>query len=163
MSVTSQTTKTPVIDFKLVSKLLTLLRPLTPSSSMPRLPADTAVLPTDDQYIGSPILGATQTLIQPAAESRIFTDHHTPELSFSGFTSASYEQHLAFMNTDSHPPNRNDAIDLPDIFQYAPPKTDVDAAGALVALYKTHITSLIDCVRWVSTACSETSIPCGTR
>ena len=148
MSVTSQTTKTPVIDFKLVSKLLTLLRPLTPSSSMPRLPADTAVLPTDDQYIGSPILGATQTLIQPAAESRIFTDHHTPELSFSGLTSASYEQHLAFMNTDSHPPNRNDAIDLPDIFQYAPPKTDVDAAGALVALYKTHITSLIDCVRY---------------
>ena len=97
---------------------------------MPRLPADTAVLPADDHYIGSPLLGAAQ--IQPAAESRIFADHHTPELNFSGFTSASYEQHLAFTNTDCHPPNRNDTIDLPDIFQYAPPKTDVDAAGALV-------------------------------
>ncbi len=113
---------------------------------MPRLPADTAVLPADDHYIGSPLLGAAQ--IQPAAESRIFADHHTPELNFSGFTSASYEQHLAFTNTDCHPPNRNDTIDLPDIFQYAPPKTDVDAAGALVALYKTHIISLIDCVRY---------------
>lgn len=42
----------------------------------------------------------------------------------------------------------DDVIDLPNINEYLPPKTDVDAAEALIALYRTHCTSLIDCVRF---------------
>jgi len=115
---------------------------------MPRLRTDAGILPTDDQSLDSPLFGSTNNL-PPAAESRVFTDYHTPGLHSDALpTASSYEQHLAFTTLDTTPPNKNDPIELPDIFDYAPPKTDVDAAGALVALYKTHITSLIDCVRY---------------
>jgi regulatory factor X len=39
-------------------------------------------------------------------------------------------------------------INLPDISQFCPPKTDEDAANALSTLYLTHVTSLVDCVRF---------------
>lgn len=153
MSVTSKTTEAPVIDFKYRAHhtpnfLLGAALTNRYYSSMPRLTADTAVLPTEDQSIGSPIL-ATLPNLQPTADSRVFTDYHTPGLDSSLQSTATfYDQPFAFTAIDAAPPNKNDPIELPDIFNYAPPKTDVDAAGALVALYKTHITSLIDCVRY---------------
>jgi regulatory factor X len=154
MSVTSKTTEAPTLDFKYRTHhrshrpyLLgaSLANPF--HSSMPRLTADTAILPTDDQSIGSPVL-ATPHKLQPAADSRVFTEYHAPGLDSSHSTASSYDQPFAFTTLDTAPPNKNDPIELPDIFHYAPPKTDIDAAGALVALYKTHITSLIDCVRY---------------
>jgi hypothetical protein len=39
-------------------------------------------------------------------------------------------------------------IKLPDISQFTPPKTDQDAADALSTLYLTHVTTLVDCVRF---------------
>ena len=156
LSVTSKTAEPPIIDFKYVelrhsdsgfqskSQLANCA-----SSSMPQLRTDTAVLQPDDQSLDSPLFGSTTHNLPPAAESRVFTDYHTPGLHSDALpTASSYEQYLAFTTLDTAPPNKNDPIVLPDIFDYAPPKTDVDAAGALVALYKTHITSLIDCVRY---------------
>lgn len=154
MSVTSKTTEAPTLDFKYRTHhrshrpyLLAASLANPYHSSMPRLTADTAILPTDDQSIGSPIL-ATPHKLQPATDSRVFTEYHAPGLDSSHSTASSYDQPFAFTTLDTAPPNKNDPIELPDIFHYAPPKTDVDAAGALVALYKTHITSLIDCVRY---------------
>ena len=59
-----------------------------------------------------------------------------------------YEQELKFppMGHDSF--EENVEIELPDIRNYVPPKTDVDAANALIALYRTHCTSLIDSIRY---------------
>ena len=116
-------------------------------NSIPRLAADTSALPADDQSYGSPEL-RPQNLSY--AESRVFVNYHTPGFSTPGLqTSPSYEQNLAFTMDDVlQPVSGNEVIDLPDIYEYAPPNTDIDAADALVALYRTHCTSLVDCIRF---------------
>jgi len=80
----------------------------------------------------------------------LFTDPYTAGFSHSGRTTTSetYKHTLKFP-----PPNQqqfldNDAIELPNIHQYVPPRTDIDAADALTALYRTHCTSLIDSIRF---------------
>jgi regulatory factor X len=45
-------------------------------------------------------------------------------------------------------PTPPEEITLPDIFQYVPERTDIDAANALSTLYLSHVTSLVDCVRF---------------
>lgn len=49
------------------------------------------------------------------------------------------------MNQTSH----DDAMNLPNIYQFVPAGTDNDLADALGALYRTHCTSLVDAVRYV--------------
>ena len=51
-------------------------------------------------------------------------------------------------------PNSNEAeVTLPELEAYVPPGTDLDTAGALKALYRSHCTSIIDSVRF----CKEKS------
>lgn len=134
------------INFRYVKSCTSFIElvPLTIShSSIPRLTADTAVL-GDDSPIASPTLAIP---ISAQAEGRAFVDHVTPGFHTPGVSTAnSYEQALIFsMNTlqsDSH------IIELPDIWAYASPKMDIDAANTLVALYRSHCTSLIDSVRF---------------
>lgn len=59
-----------------------------------------------------------------------------------------YKQHLKFPPPGFGTTQESDTIELPNIQNYAPPKTDIDAANALTALYRTHCTSLIDCIRF---------------
>jgi len=59
-----------------------------------------------------------------------------------------YEQILRFPVRSIGDVEGNDMIALPDIMPYCPPRTDADTAEALVALYRTHCTSLIDCIRF---------------
>lgn len=63
-------------------------------------------------------------------------------------TSLMYEQNLRFPPKEETPFNENEPIDLPNIHTYCPPKTDPDTAESLAALYRTHCTSLIDCIRF---------------
>lgn len=44
---------------------------------------------------------------------------------------------------------QGESLSLPPIQPYLPPRTDIDAANNLAALYRTHCTSLVDSVRYV--------------
>lgn len=43
---------------------------------------------------------------------------------------------------------QSDVLALPSIEQYLPPGTDADAAKSLSALYRSHCTSLVECIRY---------------
>ncbi|KAK3077030.1 hypothetical protein LTS18_011392, partial [Coniosporium uncinatum] len=90
-------------------------------NSMPRLQADTAAFPSQD---------------------------HVPEPSTSRFEGRPSFGRVYFPPADYESFQDPDTIELPDIHTYIPPKTDIDAADALTALYRTHCTSLVDCIRF---------------
>ncbi|KAE9965970.1 hypothetical protein EG328_009255 [Venturia inaequalis] len=99
----------------------------------------------EDQPLPSPELSAFHTSNRP--DGYIFVDppepgFHPPRL----LTSNMYAQHLEF----NPPPatQSSDVLDMPDIWLWASRETDVDAANALVALYRSHCTSLVDSVRF---------------
>jgi regulatory factor X len=110
---------------------------------MPRLAPDTAVLPADDEGFHSPPL-ETVTASQQA-DGRVYADAITPGFLPRGlYTSNFYKQSLSF----SPPDCPQDTITLPDINLYASFNHDGDAANALTALYRSHCTSLVDCIRF---------------
>ncbi|KAF2142967.1 uncharacterized protein K452DRAFT_225624 [Aplosporella prunicola CBS 121167] len=114
-------------------------------NTMPRLPADTAAFPTSDQGIDpQPKTYNTGS----ASRGRVFAEPHAPGYTQSRHTSSMYEQELKFPPPNQESFQENDSIELPNIHDYVPPKTDIDAANALTALYRTHCTSLVDCIRF---------------
>lgn len=112
---------------------------------MPRLPADTAAFPPQEQTF------ETKSSYTPnASKGRLFTDiysetYHSNE---SRPTSESYEYALRFATPEQMAPEDATSLVLPDIGPYLPERTDPDTAGALTALYRTHCVSLIDAVRF---------------
>lgn len=80
----------------------------------------------------------------------LFTDPYTAGFSHSGRTTTSetYKHTLKFPLPNEQQFPDNDAIELPNIHKYVPPRTDIDAADALTALYRTHCTSLVDSIRF---------------
>ncbi|KAF2095090.1 hypothetical protein NA57DRAFT_23992, partial [Rhizodiscina lignyota] len=115
-------------------------------NSLPRLPADAASFPTMD---GS--MDHQQSFQLPPAgtsQGRVFADPYLPGVNTrTSAASASYKQTLKFPPAEYSLPE-SESIELPNIHQYCPPKTDIDAAMSLAALYRTHCTSLIDCIRY---------------
>jgi regulatory factor X len=108
--------------------------------------ADTAAFRPQDQIPESQSSRFSQT----ASKGRLFTDIYSEEFhSHTGrLISESYDYELRFATPEQLAPEDNGAIILPDIISYLPPNTDPDSANALVALYRTHCTSLIDSVRY---------------
>ncbi|KAK5166747.1 hypothetical protein LTR04_000491, partial [Oleoguttula sp. CCFEE 6159] len=115
-------------------------------NTIPRLPADTAVFPTHDQSFQTRPAPLFQT--GPPSQGGLFADPNEPGIDSNGDGPTMYEQCLKFPSTNESPFRENDPIVLPDIHRYVPPKTDIDVADALTALYRTHCTSLIDCIRF---------------
>ncbi|KAJ9661740.1 hypothetical protein H2201_006411 [Coniosporium apollinis] len=115
-------------------------------NSIPQLPADTAVFPSQDQHSDSPTLSPLEG--SSSSQGRLFTDPYTPSYSHGAQSSEMYKQTLKFAPPEHESFQDSDSIELPNIFNYVPPRTDVDAANALSALYRTHCTSLVDCVRF---------------
>jgi regulatory factor X len=101
------------------------------------------MLPTDDETFQSPMLDS-----RPAprhADGRIYADAISPGFVPRGlYTSNYYKQNLSFLS----PEYPQDTITLPNINLYAPLNHDADAASALNALYRSHCTSLVDCIRF---------------
>ncbi|KAL1628589.1 hypothetical protein SLS56_005821 [Neofusicoccum ribis] len=114
-------------------------------NNMPRLPADTAVFPTQEQPVESQ---QTSTETGKPSFGHAFAEPYVPGYGTSRQTSSMYEQELKFPPPDQDSFQENDSIELPNIHDYVPPKTDIDAANALTALYRTHCTSLVDCIRF---------------
>ena len=114
-----------------------------------RLPVDAAAFPPQDQDFDTPL--QQPPLPQESSKSSqagLFADPFTPGLGQTGPTSAMYKHTLKFPPAEHASFAESDAIELPDIRPYCPPRTDLDSLEALSALYRTHCTSLIDCVRF---------------
>ncbi|KAJ4302905.1 hypothetical protein N0V90_001796 [Kalmusia sp. IMI 367209] len=108
------------------------------SASHPRMPADTAAFPSHQ-----PSFSASNYYPQNSSRGRCYADIHSPH-------SAGYEYELRFPTPELLNGVEGDPLEIvmPDVSPYLPEGTDPDAAEALVALYKSHITSLVDAVRF---------------
>ncbi|KAF2005488.1 hypothetical protein P154DRAFT_339090 [Amniculicola lignicola CBS 123094] len=111
-----------------------------------RVPADTAAFPPQDQTFES----QNNYPSQGPSKGRLFTNIYAPDFrpATTQQTSSSYEYELKFLHPEQYNTNDDMDIALPDISPYLPPRTDADVADALVALYRTHCTSLIDSIRY---------------
>ncbi|KAL3427066.1 RFX DNA-binding domain-containing protein [Phlyctema vagabunda] len=63
-------------------------------------------------------------------------------------TSQKISQRLQFPKPSEPPSLEHEAISLPKIEQFLPIGTDPDSASALMALYRSHCTSLVECMRY---------------
>lgn len=111
------------------------------------LESESAVAPVEAQSIASPTQPISHPI--PVSEGRVFPNPQEPVFAPSRLTGTrSYSHRLKFPSTRVMQATVQEEIALPDIFSYAPAKTDVDAANALSTLYFSHVTSLVDCVRY---------------
>lgn len=120
-------------------------------SQVPRLPADAAAFPsnansTDGSAEAQPP-PPTDTR-GPPSTGRLFAYPDTRGMVADNEGSIMYDQNLRFPVKEEAPSQENDTIVLPNILPFCPVKTDPDTAEALTALYRTHCTSLIDCIRF---------------
>ena len=149
------------IDFRYYHRILDASRAtsLTSNSAVPRLHADTAAFPSQEhgyesQPSPSPPPPPPPSYLSPQSKnpkmshSMLFADYPHPNGPQST-TTRMYPQPLLFPSSPVPISTAaDDTIYLPAIHPYLPPKTDQDTASALAALYRTHCTSLIDCIRF---------------
>jgi regulatory factor X len=122
----------------------------------PRLPADAAAFPSHALDASNSSDGSAESqaaVLQveprgPPSTARLFAYPDTRGIVADNDCSIMYEQNLRFPAKDDAPFQENDTIVLPNILPFCPIKTDTDTAEALTALYRTHCTSLIDCIRF---------------
>ena len=118
---------------------------LTTSSAIPRLPADSAQFPPREARVES------QSSYYTPASSRgvLFTDIYSSQFHPSHTrTKISYEHELKFPTADILEAPDAFVVELPDIKPYLPARTDPDSADNLVAMYRSHVVSLVDSVRY---------------
>ncbi|KAF2679605.1 hypothetical protein K458DRAFT_346573, partial [Lentithecium fluviatile CBS 122367] len=128
-SLNRQTSTGPKIDF----------------NSLPRLAADTAAFPPQNQSFEAD----SGYYAANSSRGRLFADITNPQFTpANSRTAPAYEYDLRFPSKELL--NAQDSLDivLPDIGPHTPQKTDPDSVEALVALYRTHVTSLVDSVRY---------------
>ncbi|KAM6487046.1 RFX DNA-binding domain-containing protein [Trichoderma sp. SZMC 28011] len=97
---------------------------------------------------------ATQPQINPLptkSSNRSHSLYNHPDLSNIdnvNATSNKTELQLAFPPPDESAFEQSEPIALPPIESYLPHGTDPDAAKSLSALYRSHVTSLVECIRY---------------
>jgi regulatory factor X len=136
----------PKLDFKYALTTMHHAQPLlTRSSAIPRLPADSAQFPPRDNAIES-----NNTQYAPTASTGLlYTDIYSPQYRpASARTKTSYEHELKFPTPNILEAPDGLEIELPDIAPYLPARSDPDSVQNLVAMYRTHVTSLVDSVRY---------------
>ncbi|KAF2716941.1 hypothetical protein K431DRAFT_234238 [Polychaeton citri CBS 116435] len=116
-------------------------------NSMPRLQADTAAFPTNDVNFEIPSQPQT-TPRGPRSKARSFAYPDTRGMQPGSAEAISYHHSLRFPSREIPMFTENEPVHLPPIQPYLPPRTNLDDAEALVALYRTHCTSLIDSLRF---------------
>lgn len=118
---------------------------LTISSSIPRLPADSAQFPPRIARVES----NNSHYVPTSSRGVLFTDIYSHQYRPANTrTKTSYEQELRFPTADVLEAPDALEIELPDISPYLPTRTDPDSAQNLVAMYRSHVTSLVDAVRY---------------
>ncbi|KAF2463744.1 uncharacterized protein BDR25DRAFT_272684 [Lindgomyces ingoldianus] len=115
-------------------------------NSIPRLPAETAAFPSQEQTFEAQNSFGSQA----PSRGRLFTNIYSTQVqsNTNRSTSLTYEYELKFPTLEQMSAEDSVEIALPDITPYLPPRTDPDSVGALVNLYRSHCTSLVDSVRY---------------
>lgn len=114
-------------------------------NAIPRLPADSAQFPPPDTGIES----TTSQFAPAGSKGLLFTDIYSPQYRPSNVrTKTSYENELKFPTAVVLTASDVLEIELPDITPYLPARTDPDSADNLTAMYRSHVTSLVDSVRY---------------
>ncbi len=110
------------------------------------LPGDTAVFPSPNVPLGpNPTDGSTRmgkasaNLYLDTNMHRLHQDHSAPNM---------VKRPLKFPTQQEPPYAHNEPIELPSLIEYLPDGTDPDSSDALIALYRTHCISVIDCFRF---------------
>jgi regulatory factor X len=117
-------------------------------NTMPRLQADTAAFPSAEGSFDTQPAIPPPTPRGPASQGRAFAWPDTRGMQQGTVEALSYNHTLRFPSSNLPPFTENEPVSLPSIHPYLPPRTDVDTAEALSALYRTHCTSLIDSIRF---------------
>ncbi|KAH7074511.1 RFX DNA-binding domain-containing protein [Paraphoma chrysanthemicola] len=114
-------------------------------NAIPRLPADSAQFPPRENAMET-----TNAHYAPTSSRGIlYSDIYSPQYhSANARTRTSYDQELKFPTPDILEAPDGLEIELPDIAPYLPARTDPDSAQNLVAMYRSHVTSLVDAVRY---------------
>jgi regulatory factor X len=107
--------------------------------NVPHLTADLATN-ADGSPIASPVLGPRRGLGE--VDGAVFADPYNPAYKTNFPFSQTYPQRLSFPSAEDDIITND--VELPSLWPYAPQKADSDAADALVALYRSHCTSLIE-------------------
>ncbi|KAF2128702.1 hypothetical protein P153DRAFT_292651 [Dothidotthia symphoricarpi CBS 119687] len=114
-------------------------------SSLPRLPADNAPFPPRDTGLES----LNSNYAPAGSKGLLFTDIYSNHFQPSNArTRTAYEHELRFPTPEVLGSPDALQIELPDITPYLPARTDPDSADNLVAMYRSHVTSLVDSVRF---------------
>ncbi|KAF1957578.1 hypothetical protein CC80DRAFT_515724 [Byssothecium circinans] len=115
------------------------IAPIVHASANPPPAADTASFPSPD----------LSTLPMNPSQGRVFAEPYSQAYhSSNSRTAPDYVYNLQFPSEDLLANTGDLSINLPDVHPYLPAKYDEDAANALVALYRSHCTSLVDAVRF---------------
>jgi regulatory factor X len=114
-------------------------------NSIPRLPADSAQFPPRDSGVESTSSQYTPTSSKGLLFTDIYSNHFRPA---TVRTKTSYEYDLKFPSSEVLGASDVLEIELADITPYLPARTDPDSADNLMAMYRSHVTSLVDSVRY---------------
>ncbi|KAL1304484.1 hypothetical protein AAFC00_003474 [Neodothiora populina] len=117
-------------------------------SAVPRPTSDNIGLASQDGIMEKLQPSTESESRGPPSHAKLFAYPDTRGMVADNEGSVMYDQILRFPLKDESPSQENEAIILPDLHPFCPLKTDPDTADALVALYRTHCTSLIDCIRF---------------
>ncbi|KAK5732583.1 hypothetical protein LTR17_010398 [Elasticomyces elasticus] len=116
-------------------------------NNVPRLQADTSAFPVHDGPFEIPAPEPTLSR-GPASDARAFAYPDSRGMQPNTMESMTYPHRLRFPSPNLPPFSENEPVALPPIQPYLPPRTDFDTQESLVALYRTHVTSLIDSIRF---------------
>ena len=110
------------------------------------LPGDTAVFPSPHVPLDSdPTDGST---LNGKASSNLYLDCNTQKLHQDDSAPNMVKRQLKFPTQQEPSYASNEPIELPSLVDYLPDGTDPDSSDALIALYRTHCISVIDCFRF---------------
>jgi regulatory factor X len=115
-------------------------------NNMPRLQADAGFSAVDNSFDANGLFPPTPR--GPASQSKTFVYPHSRGMQAGTAEASTYSRMLRFPSSNMPAFSENEPVDLPSIQPYLPPRTDIDTAEALSALYRTHCTSLIDSIRF---------------
>ncbi|KAI9741891.1 MAG: hypothetical protein M1834_000280 [Cirrosporium novae-zelandiae] len=117
-------------------------------SGVSQLPADTSLFPSpSDSFHNNQHRPNPQSLPLVAVSYGVFSAPLSPGSVFNVSPTSVIKRPLKFSMAEELPFS-NDPIELPNIHNFVPSGTDRDTAESLNALYRSHVVSVIDCLRF---------------
>jgi len=114
--------------------------------SQPQYPVDRATFPSPDvAQVPEPRFQRADGFIRPHS---LYNHPVIQGISQLDSTASKMPQRLRFAPISELPAQEQAALTLPKIEPFVPAGTDPDAATALTALYRSHCTSLVECIRY---------------